>query len=109
MVVLSFWTTTCAPCLREVPVFNALVEQDGIRVLAVALDADGSGRVATTATRTGMRYPVLYGGQELFARYGGSVTPHTILIDAAGIVRRIVRGAIEGPELQAFVDEIRGA
>jgi thiol-disulfide isomerase/thioredoxin len=44
VVVVNFWATWCAPCVKEMPTLNALQSQmgDKLKVIAISQDRDGA-------------------------------------------------------------------
>lgn len=106
VILLNFWATWCAPCLKEMPVFAQwLVECNGrgLEVLGVNMDDDPE-PVRTVVSRLHLNYPVLRGDAELARRYGGVLgLPVTFLIDRRGIVRRRIDGAANLAAMHAEV------
>ena len=98
VVLLNFWATWCAPCVRELPTMDRLQAQlgpEGLSVVAVSWDRGGLGVVAPFLDRLGVDHLVIYldpkgsTGRD----FGVRGLPTTLLIDAEG---RIV-GGLEGP------------
>lgn len=38
LTVVNFWATWCAPCIKELPYFEAINKQEGIQVILVSMD-----------------------------------------------------------------------
>jgi thiol-disulfide isomerase/thioredoxin len=99
-VVLNFWATWCAPCVREMPSLDRLKEElsgDRITVLAVSEDRKGRREVERFFRREGIRnLDVLLDKRgRLMRRLGVPGLPTTILIDADGDEIGRVLGAAE--------------
>ncbi len=98
VVVLNFWATWCAPCVREMPTLDRLQAKlggDGLAVVAVSQDRGGPAVVAPFFKELGIRELKVYldPGGELAQEFGLKGLPTTLLIDAEG---RVV-GGLEGP------------
>jgi len=113
VVLLNFWATWCAACMGEIPTLVALRQNHGedLVILGIALDGvpdtHGHGheefadppkdalpprvreKVARVAQARGINYPVLLDPKnEAGGRYQGGELPTTVIVDAAGHVRR---------------------
>jgi len=88
-VVLNFWATWCAPCVREMPSLDrlqALVEKDGIVVLPLSIDREGLPVAKRFYEKNELRnLPVLVDKtREALHRLSIRGLPTTVLIDPSG-------------------------
>lgn len=88
-VVVNFWATWCAPCVKEIPEIAVFAREQGdkTRVLGVALDWDDEKQVKAFARKVGHTYPLVLGtdaSEKAFGKMKG--LPTTIVYDPAGNV-----------------------
>ena len=89
-VLVNFWATWCAPCLKELPSLDALQEALGseqFAVVAVAADPKGPDVAAAFLKKLDIRHLKLYADPKLaltIATGGAAVLPVSILYDASG-------------------------
>lgn len=98
VVLLNFWATWCAPCVREMPSLDRLqarLEAEGVTVVAVSQDVAGLEVVQPFFDRLNLKNLDVYLDPEgrLALRLGIRGLPTTLLIDRDG---RVV-GGLEGP------------
>lgn len=56
--LVNYWSVSCPPCRREIPMLNELAKQ-GVIVIAVDYDEPSIDEVSTRATSVGIAYPSL--------------------------------------------------
>ncbi len=88
-VVLNFWATWCAPCVREMPALDRLTKMvagDGIAVLALSEDRGAPSVVTAFYEKHAIRnLPVLMDTRrKQLAGFAIPGLPTTVLIDAGG-------------------------
>ena len=95
-VVLNFWATWCAPCVREMPQLDRLSKMlagDGIKVLALSEDRAGAPLVRKFFDVNGIKNLeiLIDGGGKVMREAKLKGLPTTILIDRQGLeVGRVV-------------------
>ena len=99
-VVLNFWATWCAPCLKEIPELKEFAAAGGAKVVGVALDEEGAKAVKPFVEQHGINYTILLGNEETFTRFGGGGVPYTLLLDASQRVVKIYRGPVTREALE---------
>jgi peroxiredoxin len=92
-VLLNFWSTTCAACVREIPQLQAL-DDAGVPVVGIAVDPAGWKAVRPFVEKHRVRYRVVLGDEALFLRCDGYGLPHSLLLDPDHRVVKVYRGAV---------------
>jgi thiol-disulfide isomerase/thioredoxin len=98
VVLVNFWATWCAPCVREMPSLDRLqaaLGGEGLVVLPLSLDGPTRPRVEPFyKTQNLVNLPILFDEKNVtFGRFGVSVLPTSILIGRDG--KEV--GRLEGP------------
>jgi thiol-disulfide isomerase/thioredoxin len=89
VVLLNVWATWCEPCRAEMASLDrlqALLRDDGLRVVAVSVDRNGADKVREFYRGRGLKNLALYLDQERRTRsaFGVRGIPVTYLIDREG-------------------------
>lgn len=109
-VVLVFWASWCGPCLAELPgverVQRALAGH-ATRLYAVNTEGERE-RARATVERLGLTMPVLLDDGSASSAYEVTTIPHTVVVDAAGKVAAVLRGAASEAELWREIDRVEG-
>jgi len=95
LVLLNFWATWCAPCLKEMPSMEKLwqkYKEQGLVVVAVSVDEGYKKRIQTFLKLYDLSFPVLLDPEsEVSDLYKVSGIPASFLIDRNGkIISRLV-------------------
>ena len=99
-VLVTFWSTTCVVCLREMPDLEALYRRlspRGFEVIAVSMPWDPPDEVVRLARARALPYPVALDVTGAVAKAFGDVstTPTHVLIDPGGEVAFRSTGALD--------------
>lgn len=111
VVLVNFWATTCAICVKEMPQIVATHRKYGngaFDTLAVAMSYDPPASVVNFAQSRGLPFTVAIDNVGDIARQFGDIefTPTTVLINKRGeVVRRYV-GEPDFAALHRLIDEL---
>ncbi|MCK6551018.1 TlpA family protein disulfide reductase, partial [Myxococcota bacterium] len=94
--IVALWATYCAPCLDELPILDGLA-RDGAAVLALSFDGDQAARVIELRRAHGALHPAAILTPPSLSRAADALPeglPLTIVVDAAGVPRELLRGRL---------------
>ena len=95
VVVINFWSTTCPPCLMEMPSFERLREaMKGKPFEVFAITPDPRSAVEQMVEQLKVDFPILLDPQgKVSALYGAYFSPTTVIVAPDGTVANRVVGA----------------
>lgn len=103
--LVNFWSSTCAPCLAEMPALERVANDSAGSLNVIGVDVTDSVEAGSRMVkRTGVTYPIARDPKgEILAAFGGTQLPHTVLIGPDGVVRAIRDGALDEAEFRELV------
>lgn len=107
--MVSFWATSCAICMREMPQLVATHRRyvgQPFELLAVAMAYDPPANVARVAESRRLPFGVVIDNTGAIARAFGDVrgTPTHVVIDRQGLIVRRIEGAPDFAALHGLID-----
>jgi thiol-disulfide isomerase/thioredoxin len=97
VVLIDFWATWCAPCRKEMPGYQKLLDQynsKGLAVIGFKVDfMEDTEDPIRFVQELRIRYPIALGSEEIRNKFGGiQGLPTTFIYDRHGILRSKVIG-----------------
>jgi thiol-disulfide isomerase/thioredoxin len=105
-LLINFWATWCAPCLREIPMLKELqASRPDLQVVGIAIDKPDL--VAKFAGDIQFNYPILIGQNEAWAAAGALgvniyALPFTIFTGNDGSILGVHTGELHAEHLELF-------
>jgi thiol-disulfide isomerase/thioredoxin len=109
-VVVNFWASSCAPCIKEMPLLERVHQQLGDAVEFVGIDAFETPDVGQgMIDRTGVTYTQTVDDSNLaLSRFAGTQLPHTVILRADGTVAALHNTSITDDQvLLDLIDQAR--
>jgi peroxiredoxin len=117
VVVMNFWSSSCRPCLEEMPeiadLARILADRRDVAVLAVSIDDDASQDLAILKSVLGTDPPftslVDPDSTIIGPKYGTHLFPETWFIDKRGVIRARFDGGRQwsNSAVVEYVDDLR--
>ena len=109
VVLVNFWATDCAVCVKEMPAIIATYEKfhaRGFETIAVAMRHDPPNYVLAYAEKNALPFNVVFGPVGAHAKAFGDVklTPSTFVIDKRGNVVTRIQGEPDFGKLHALLE-----
>lgn len=101
-LIINYWASWCAPCLKEIPVINHFYNQfnkQGIRVVGIDLDPMDAGQMNKIKQTLHIDYPVVTLNILQPLSIEPDYLPVTIIINPQGYVVATVKGALRHSQL----------
>lgn len=108
VVIVDFWATHCAPCVKAFPRLQELADRHKgkVHVVGISEDEEEDG-IAPFVKRTGVSFPMAWDKDKAIGQlYKVDSMPQTFVIDRAGKVRFVHRGYRAG-EADGLEDEVK--
>jgi thiol-disulfide isomerase/thioredoxin len=110
-LLINFWATWCAPCIRELPEFDRFARSHAQQLRVVGLAIDSLGPVQAFLKRQPLGFDIGlagFAGTDLARSLGNSAggLPFTVLLDAKGSVLQRKLGETQRAELEAWARKL---
>lgn len=106
-LVVNFWATWCAPCVKEMPDLDAL-SRKYTDMTFVGIGVDSQANIERFLQKVQVSYPLLvagHGGVQIMKTLGNSKggLPYTVIFDADSKVARDILGQVDPDDLDAYL------
>ena len=97
VVVLNFFSTSCIPCIREIPTYNKIAsdfKNDPVKLVYVNIDANVSSlKIRRFIARKRIKVPMMMPNQkEAIKKYDAYRLPRMVIIDRQGKIDTVITG-----------------
>ncbi|CAN5671531.1 hypothetical protein BH20ACT1_BH20ACT1_10370 [soil metagenome] len=109
-LVVNFFASWCAPCVAEMPDFEAVHQEQGDQVAFIGVNLrDQVGAARALVEQTGVTYDIVRDpAGDLASALGVVAMPSTLFVSAEGRVIDMAAGELSADELRQRVDELVG-
>ena len=106
--VVNYWATWCGPCVREIPAFNKIYNEQSEQVQFVGISLDSEVETVNRfLKRTSIDYPIVHGDLR-FSKLTGPVRsiPLTLFFDSDGKYAGKVVGSMSEKRLAKKIESL---
>lgn len=115
--VINFWATWCAPCVKELPLFEKLnaENKESIKITLINLDfADKLDKVKSFVDRKKMKSEILLLDEidynqwiDKVDKHWGGAIPATLVINPQNGKRKFIERELEDGELEKLIEQVK--
>jgi len=106
VVLLNFWSTTCAPCISELPELERLSKSlAGQNAVVLSVTADSEQQVQHFLNKQPLNIPVYLAGEDTPADFRVDGYPTTVILDKNGtaVFRYVGNATWNDPSMQDYI------
>lgn len=109
-VLVNFFSSTCIPCITEMPAFEEVHQELGEQVTFLGLAvADRPADALALVEQTGVTYRTARDADSaVINALGGTILPTTVVLDAEGEIVARHAGALDADQLRALLADAVG-
>lgn len=108
IVIINFWSTTCGPCLKEMPSLSKLADKYANQDLVfLAFPPESAVNIQKVLSKRKFTYLVVPQAQALFSALGIKSYPFHFIVDRAGFIQDIYSGAMVNSKTNESVLDTR--
>ncbi len=90
IVILDFWATWCAPCIKSFPHLEELQTKFSNDIQIITITDDPEARINIFLEKSKMYLPIVIDEKRLLAKdFPHGTIPHTVVIDKSGIIKAV--------------------
>jgi thiol-disulfide isomerase/thioredoxin len=90
VVILDFWATWCAPCIKSFPQLEELQTNFAEELQIITITDDSEARIIRFLEKREMNLPIVIDEKRELAKiFPHRTIPHTIVIDKSGVIKAI--------------------
>ncbi|WP_420149417.1 TlpA family protein disulfide reductase [Spirosoma sp.] len=106
LIVINFWSTTCVPCIKEMPLLSDLMAKyRGRNIVFIAPAPESALQIQKLLARHRFTYTILPQAQTLFSALTIEGYPYHFIISPTGIIEDIYTGSSFNPQTnEAILD-----
>ena len=110
-LLVTFWSTTCSTCIKEMPHLVELYKQlnkDGLEIIGIAMPYDPPNRVLELTERKEIPYPIALDIEGVASKAFGNIsaTPTSFLIDSLGNIIQQKTGEMDIEQLRIKIKKL---
>lgn len=106
-VIVSFVTSRCSACRREMPIYQEMFERyrdQGLGLFVISLDFGYPNAIQKIVDQQELTYPVFWGGEEVMQAYDISLVPYKLLVQNDTV--KTSTGGWSKAELEETINEL---
>ena len=106
-LIVNFWATWCAPCVKEMPDLQEVAAEAEGKVAFLGIDVeDAPSNAEPFVEELGITYPLALDPRREYSRQVNNFgMPTTLFVDADGLVRYRHTGPLDAEQLRALITE----
>ncbi len=107
IVIFHFWSTSCVPCVKEIPFLNSLKAKNP-DIIFFALSTESSEVLSKFLKKNKSELTIIPNQQQLSTKLKINILPTTLIVDSKGLIKEVMFGSYsDSLYLQSKINKCR--